>query len=229
MFDSADSDQDGVDDGTEVARGLSSPNFPDYDSDNDGFYEYEDCNDLVGSIFPGATEQWNGIDDDCDDEVDELVNRLELVIANHEKSSGTVFLSNREIFDGPYRFESGPLNWDSANESFWISLTGIRPSLGATISWSMSGYSLEMNSSDDVEIGQRVQDFQPGQWNYLMPGESVHVPDIDYPSQQYEMFVKNKIRRFATGFGCSFETISKDFSETNYSSSRLSLLEDREH
>ena len=152
MFDSADSDQDGVDDGTEVARGLSSPNFPDYDSDNDGFYEYEDCNDLVGSIFPGATEQWNGIDDDCDDEVDELVNRLELVIANHEKSSGTVFLSNREIYDGPYRFESGPLNWDSANESFWISLTGIRPSLGATISWSMSGYSLEMNSSDDGRV-----------------------------------------------------------------------------
>ena len=29
--------------------------------------------------------------------------------------------------------------------------------------------------------------------------------------------------------GCSFETISKDFSETNYSSSRLSLLEDRQH
>ena len=82
---------------------------------------------------------------------------------------------------------------------------------------------------DEVESNQRVQDFQPGQWNYLMPGESVHVPDIDYPSQQYEMFVKNKIRRFATGFGCSYETVSKDFSETNYSSSRLSLLEDREH
>ena len=82
---------------------------------------------------------------------------------------------------------------------------------------------------DEVESNQRVQDFQPGQWNYLMPGESVHVPDIDYPAQQYEMFVKNKIRRFATGFGCSYETVSKDFSETNYSSSRLSLLEDREH
>ena len=43
------------------------------------------------------------------------------------------------------------------------------------------------------------------------------------------MFVKNKVRRFAAGFGCSYETISKDFSETNYSSSRLSLLEDRTH
>ena len=82
---------------------------------------------------------------------------------------------------------------------------------------------------DEVENHQRIQSFEPGTFRYLMPNESVTVPDIDYPSQQYEMFVKNKIRRFATGIGCSFETISKDFSETNYSSSRLSLLEDREH
>ena len=82
---------------------------------------------------------------------------------------------------------------------------------------------------DDVENHQRIQSFEPGTFRYLMPNETVNVPDIDYPSQQYEMFVKNKIRRFATGIGCSFETISKDFSETNYSSSRLSLLEDREH
>ena len=82
---------------------------------------------------------------------------------------------------------------------------------------------------DEVENNQRIQSFEPGTFRYLMPNEKVTVPDIDYPSQQYEMFVKNKIRRFATGIGCSFETISKDFSETNYSSSRLSLLEDREH
>ena len=82
---------------------------------------------------------------------------------------------------------------------------------------------------DDVENHQRIQSFEPGTFRYLMPNESVTVPDIDYPSQQYEIFEKNKNRRFATGIGCSFETISKDFSETNYSSSRLSLLEDREH
>ena len=82
---------------------------------------------------------------------------------------------------------------------------------------------------DEVQNNQRIQTFSPGEFRYLAPNESVQIPDIDYPSQQYEMFVKNKIRRFATGIGCSFETISKDFSETNYSSSRLSLLEDREH
>ena len=149
MFDSADSDQDGVDDGAEVARGLSSPVFADYDRDNDGFYEYEDCDDLVGSIFPGAIEQWNGIDDDCDEEKDELVNRLDLVLANHEKSSGTVFLSNGEVYDGPHNYGTLPLHWDSSNESFWISLSGIQSSLDASISWSMSGYSLEMNASEN--------------------------------------------------------------------------------
>jgi lambda family phage portal protein len=33
----------------------------------------------------------------------------------------------------------------------------------------------------------------------------------------------------AAGVGCSYETVSRDFSQTNYSSSRLSLLEDRDH
>ncbi len=104
----------------------------------------------------------------------------------------------------------------------------IRARAGASIMGFVSNNDGEL-VGDEVENNQRVQDFSPGQWNYLMPGESVTVPDIDYPSQQYEMFVKNKVRRFASGFGCSYETISKDFSETNYSSSRLSLLEDREH
>ena len=148
MFDSADSDQDGVDDGTEVSRGLSSPVLADYDRDNDGFYEYEDCDDFVGSTFPGAVEQWNGIDDDCDEVKDELVNRLDLVLANYEKSGGTVYLSNGEIYDGPNSYEEMPVHWDSANESFGISLSGIQSSVDATISWSMSGYSLEMNTSD---------------------------------------------------------------------------------
>jgi len=149
MFDSEDTDNDGVDDGTEIERGLSSPIFADYDKDNDGFYEYEDCNDLVGSIFPGALEQWNGIDDDCDEEKDEFVNRLDLVTANHGKSRGTVFLSGGEIYDGPNSYEEGLTQWDSANESFSISLSGIQSSVGADIVWSMSGYSLELNSSQD--------------------------------------------------------------------------------
>ena len=104
----------------------------------------------------------------------------------------------------------------------------IRARLGASISGFITNNSGEL-IGDEVENGERIQDFQPGTFRYLANGESIQVPDIDYPHQQYEMFVKNKVRRFAAGFGCSYETVSKDFSETNYSSSRLSLLEDRTH
>ncbi len=83
--------------------------------------------------------------------------------------------------------------------------------------------------ADDVEGEQRVTEFEPGVFKYLDPGQSVTVPDISSPDAQYEAFVRAKTRRFASGFGCSYETLSRDFSETNYSSSRLSLLEDRDH
>lgn len=82
---------------------------------------------------------------------------------------------------------------------------------------------------DTVEEGQRITEFEPGVFKYLDPGQNVVVPDLRSPDAQYESFVRAKTRRFASGFGCSYETLSRDFSETNYSSSRLSLLEDRDH
>ena len=74
--DSVDTDNDGMDDWAEIVGGETSPLVYDYDSDMDGFYQFEDCDDLVGSTFPGATEQWNQVDDDCDGLVDELIDRL---------------------------------------------------------------------------------------------------------------------------------------------------------
>jgi lambda family phage portal protein len=81
---------------------------------------------------------------------------------------------------------------------------------------------------DDVEQGERVSDFQPGVFKYLAPGESVTVPELNAPDGQLEPFTRSMLRAVAAGVGVSFESISKNFSESNYSSSRLSLLEERD-
>jgi lambda family phage portal protein len=82
---------------------------------------------------------------------------------------------------------------------------------------------------DDVMDGDRVSNFEPGVFKYLNPGESVTVPSLDSPDGQFEPFLRAMLRAMAAGIGCSYETISRDFSQTNYSSSRLSLIEDRDH
>ena len=82
---------------------------------------------------------------------------------------------------------------------------------------------------DGVMDGERVSNFEPGVFKYLNPGESVTVPSLDSPDGQFEPFLRAMLRAMAAGIGCSYETISRDFSQTNYSSSRLSLIEDRDH
>lgn len=83
--------------------------------------------------------------------------------------------------------------------------------------------------SDDVVDDERVMDFAPGMIRGLAPGERFVGFNPNKPSGNYEPFVRAMIRAIAAGIGCSYETISRDFSQTNYSSSRLSLLEDREN
>lgn len=81
---------------------------------------------------------------------------------------------------------------------------------------------------DDVYEGERVSTFEPGVYKYLSPGESVNVPNLGQVDTEYEEFVRAMLRAVSAAIGCSYETISRDFSQSNYSSSRLSLLEDRE-
>jgi lambda family phage portal protein len=87
----------------------------------------------------------------------------------------------------------------------------------------------ELDPGGEVYDGERVTQFEPGVFKYLQPGETVTVPSLDAPDGQFEPFMRAMLRAMAAGIGCSYETISRDFSQSNYSSSRLSLLEDRDN
>ena len=41
-----------------------------WDRDQDGYPEDEDCNDYDDSVYPGASEEWNAVDDDCNGRID---------------------------------------------------------------------------------------------------------------------------------------------------------------
>ena len=77
---------------------------------------------------------------------------------------------------------------------------------------------------EDLVDGQHVAQFEPGTIKTLLAGQDITVPDLHAPDGQFEPFVRALLRAMAAGLGVSYETLSKD-----YSSSRLSLLEDREN
>ena len=81
--------------------------------------------------------------------------------------------------------------------------------------------------ADEVYEEERVTQFEPGTFKYLNPNETVNIPDFDSPNGEFPEFMAAMLRSVAAGCGVSYESVSRDFSKTNYSSSRLSLLEDR--
>lgn len=83
--------------------------------------------------------------------------------------------------------------------------------------------------ADGVEAGEKVTDFQPGIFKYLGPGEKVNVPPLARPGGQFDPFMRAMLRGVGSGIGVSYESLSKDYSQSNYSSSRLALLDDRDN
>jgi lambda family phage portal protein len=80
---------------------------------------------------------------------------------------------------------------------------------------------------DGVMDNQRTIEWSPGQWQILAPGESVTVPALNRPAGM-ESFMRQCLRSISAGVGVPYPSLSSDYSQTNYSSSRLELLEARD-
>ena len=90
-----DSDDDGLEDGVEVLQTFTDPLIPDLDEDSDGFRWFEECDDSNPLINPNEDESWNGLDDDCDEQIDEVIDRLAYI----SSSPGTDILLNATFDD----------------------------------------------------------------------------------------------------------------------------------
>lgn len=66
----------------------------------------------------------------------------------------------------------------------------------------------------------------PGMIQYLNPGDDVHVVSPSGQATDASSYIKQELRLVGAGQGLSYETISRDMSESNYSSARQGMIED---
>lgn len=85
------------------------------------------------------------------------------------------------------------------------------------------------SEADDAPEDKEGAIFQvkPGAFVHLAPGEDISAFNPNRPTNSLEPFMRFMIREVAAGIGVSYESLSRDYSQSNYSSSRLSLLDDR--
>lgn len=81
---------------------------------------------------------------------------------------------------------------------------------------------------DAVINNHRVRNFEPGTIEELLPGEDFVGFNPSSPNPAMDPFLRYMLRRTAAGIGMSYESLSRDYSQSNYSSSRLALLDDRD-
>ncbi len=88
--------------------------------------------------------------------------------------------------------------------------------------------SADLPAPDDVESDKRVIDMEPGQIRHLLPGEQFSGFNPARPNANMEPFMRFMLRGVAASIGMSYESLSRDYSQTNYSSARAAQLEDRD-
>lgn len=78
--------------------------------------------------------------------------------------------------------------------------------------------SLGPEDADDDEI----ETIEPGQVQYLKPGQEVTFPNP--PTATLENFTADQLRAIAAGLGVTYEDLSNDYSQVNFSSARMGRL-----
>ena len=86
--------------------------------------------------------------------------------------------------------------------------------------------SYESGENSDSD-GNQYEYLQAGMVMRLRPSESIESVNPSRPNTGAGAWIQTILRQVAVGVGLSYETVARDYSQTNYSSNRASQLEDR--
>jgi lambda family phage portal protein len=73
-----------------------------------------------------------------------------------------------------------------------------------------------------------TMEIESGMIQQLALGEKLNFHTPSRPNAALDAFVRHMLREMAAGLNVSYESLSRDYSQSNYSSSRLALLDDRD-
>lgn len=85
-----------------------------------------------------------------------------------------------------------------------------------------SGDASPLGSDSTDENGEPLEQLEPGHIEYLPPGKTVQFATP--PRVQDSAFTTRALRRIAVSLGVTYEDLSGDYSEVNYSSARMARL-----
>lgn len=86
----------------------------------------------------------------------------------------------------------------------------------------------ETQYGETAPDGSKVAELEPAMVEHLAPGEKFTYAAPNRPNTSLDPFMRLMLREVAAAVGVSYESLSRDYSQSNYSSSRLSLLDDRD-
>lgn len=79
-----------------------------------------------------------------------------------------------------------------------------------------------------AESGEKELVIEPGVIDRLSPGDKLNFHAPNRPNTALDPFMRYMLREYSAGTGISYEAISGDYSQSNYSSSRLGKIDERD-
>lgn len=103
-----------------------------------------------------------------------------------------------------------------------------RARIQASTPWTIETPESVSSFGESQDDGSVEMTSEPGVAKRLNPGERMNAPSINSPNPSIEPFMRYLLRNVASGCCVTYESLSRDYSQSNYSSSRLALLDDRD-